>query len=181
MEAKAEVVPYTIVLPKFVVSCQYRQGNPSLATFGEYTGKAYTFSSDEEVFVGQFVIVEDSKGFALVRVKEVKAIEPTDTVESLQHYIDLGYGNTVSNLRKIIPLSVFADMNEDIAKETRRKRMAKELKEQIAAKLEDKMIEQFKASNPDMAALMDEYIKVGGDYRALFPKANLALSNSVEM
>lgn len=125
------------------VSCTYRDSN------GYFGPKEYTFITDREHFIGELVVVKDSKGYVLVQVASL-------TRES--EYSG-SYASVVS----------LDEVNAMTKATLRKQEIAGQIREAVIHNIENNAFDSLVKQYPDMAPMIEEYKASGGSYSDIMP------------
>ena len=112
--------------------------------------KAYSFVSDKNHFEGELVVVEDVNGYSLVKV--AKCFK--------------SYATRTSGYKSVVSLD---EINATTRAEQRKLEVASQIRTAIVTQLENNAFDMLVSKHPNMAPLIEEYKKSGGNYSELMP------------
>ena len=132
----------------YTVECYYKI--QAKDTTPSWSTKAYSFVSEKEYFEGELVVVEDVNGYSLVKV--AKCFK--------------SYATRTSGYKSVVSLD---EINATTRAEQRKQEVASQIRTAIVTQLENNAFDMLVSQHPDMAPLIEEYKKSGGNYSELMP------------
>lgn len=135
----------------YKVVCQYKNTNQSIDVV--YGPKDYTFCSYTEHVPGELVVVKDTNGYSLVKVKSCESCES-------QLFTPGSHWCSVVDLNEI---------NGEAKVAYRRDQMQKKIREALIQDIEKNAFERLASSHPELKDTLDEFKQLGGSYTELMP------------
>ncbi len=132
----------------YAVECVYKI--QAKDTTPSWSTKTYTFVSDKNHFEGELVVVEDVNGYSLVKVVNCYT----------------SYATKANGYKSVVNLD---EVNNIAKAKLRKQEVAVQIRTAIVTQLENNAFDMLISQHPNMAPLIEEYKKSGGNYSELMP------------